>query len=144
MVKKSFGSEKILGPKKLMVQNNFGSRSLSMTNNSFSYTFQIPSRHPPDTLQTSSRQPPDTVQNLPYTVYYFPTIVQKNRNFLKEYWILRNILLPFNRIRIWFLNILLPLKGSRIRVVKILLQQNFNRIFRFWQPLVELDAPPNM
>ena len=65
-------------------------------------------------------------------------IVQKNRNFLKEYWILRNILLPFNRIRIWFSNILLPLKGSRIRVVKILLKQNFNRIFRFWQPLVKL------
>ena len=67
-------------------------------------------------------------------------IVQKNRNFLKEYWILRNILLPFNRIRICFLNFLLPLKGSRIRVVKILLQQNFNRISRFWQPLVEQDA----
>ena len=63
-------------------------------------------------------------------MYPFPGIVQKNRNFLKEYWILRNILLPFNRIRIWFLNILLPLKGSRSRVVKILLQQNFNRIFR--------------
>ena len=54
-------------------------------------------------------------------------IVQKNRNFLKEYWILRNILLPFNRIRIWLSNILLPLKGSRIRVVKILLQQNIYR-----------------
>ena len=25
-------------------------------------------------------------------------------------------------------------------VVTILLQQNFNRSFRFWQPLVELDA----
>ena len=76
---------------------------------------------------------------------HFEGIVQKNRNFLKEYWILRNILLPFNRIRIWFSNILLPLKGSRIRVVKILLQQNFNRIIRFWQPLVELDAQmPNM
>ena len=75
-------------------------------------------------------------------IYWFATIVQKNRNFLKEYWILRNILLPFNRIRIWFSNILLPLKGSRIRVVKILLQQNFNRIFRFWQPLalVQQDA----
>jgi len=56
-------------------------------------------------------------------------IVQKNRNFLKEYWILRNILLPFNRIRIWFSNILLSLKGSRIKVMKLLLQQNFNRIF---------------
>ena len=67
-------------------------------------------------------------------------IVQKNRNFLKEYWILRNILLPFNRIRIWVSNILLPLKGSRIRVVKILLQQNFNRIFRFWHPWIELEA----
>ena len=57
------------------------------------------------------------------------SIVQKNRNFLKKYWILRNILLPFNRIRIWFSNILIPLKGTRIRVVKILLQQNFNRIY---------------
>ena len=63
--------------------------------------------------------------------YPTPNIVQKNRNFLKEYWILRNILLPFNRIRIWFSNILLPLKGSRTGVVKLLLQQNFNRIFRF-------------
>ena len=32
----------------------------------------------------------------------YHSIVQKNRNFLKEYWILRNFLLPFNRIRIWF------------------------------------------
>ena len=57
------------------------------------------------------------------------SIVQKNRNFLKEYWILRNVLLPFNRIRIWVSNIMLPLKGSRTRVVKLLLQQNFNIIF---------------
>ena len=56
-------------------------------------------------------------------------IVQKNRNFLKEYWILRNILLPFNRIRIWVSNILLPLKGSRIRVAKILLQQNLTEFY---------------
>ena len=46
---------------------------------------------------------------------------QTNRNFLKEYSIYRNILLPFNRIKIWIFNILLPLRGSRIRVVKILL-----------------------
>ena len=63
------------------------------------------------------------------SVYIQLNIVQKNKNFLKEYWILRNILLPFNRIRIWFSNILLPLKGSRIKPVKILQQQNFNRIF---------------
>ena len=54
---------------------------------------------------------------------------QKNKNVLKEYWILRNILLHFNRIRIFVFIILLPLRGSSIKNVKIIPSQNFNRIY---------------
>ena len=49
-------TQKILGPKKIWVQNIFFQKNLGPD------TFQTPSGHHPDTIQTPSRHHPDTLQ----------------------------------------------------------------------------------